>query len=1054
MVQLRQPDFSNIRRLASTMQAPQSSFQPITVRRLGEDPLSAKEWKQLIENTFIDMGITPTSSLLQEDKPTDNRSKTQKRLDTLKERLEKSGHKVPEPDSQGRQGFVGKLLNALGAPGGAVTTLVHDAIKGTNRSPLQSLKKGFTGEDRKIGSDILDELGVKNKVAKGVGGFLADVVLDPTTYLGVGLAKNVGTKATETAAKKALAKHGQKASSKELQKIIEHAVGPASRGASSTADPRIAAVAREMGRPVKVRARTDGRSPIYELGDVAPNLPRQINLEVGIPFTNVSKQIADLTPAFRKAGEAFRKMPTSNNPIIRSIGQLGSRTGSTVRNMFASYNLPSNVANLFRQRQMKINAGSKIGVQTGIKIDQMIGRYKGNEELHRAIAMSIENPSRTSQLLHSLPSEQRNSVQAAMNLAKKELDEIAKREVAAGVMDADKVRDFYFSHLLSGDKRALDEARRTLSSTQPNQLRSIGTFQQARTMETLEELEKFVEMFNRSNPGLKDIEVNYNIGQVVATRRIASETLIQNKKLVDNIKKLGTDYVRPLKKNSIPDPGFTKLEGVSKDLENFAISNDVAKFLQEWNNITKPGGSLNNLVEIWDTAMRIFKTSATATPGFHVRNFLGSIWNNWIMGVKNPRDYINAADMILVGKARRLDKNMEAINRIRIDLPNGHSLSGEEILRLANQYDLLHAGWMGDLGSMSVKEIGKSSGLRKAARLGHVREFGEASEDVARLAGFMDQLRKTGDPYASALNVKKHLFDYSELSNFEKKWLRRVIPFYTWSRKNIPLQLEALITRPGMYTGLAHAQDEGAEFSGIDIEEMPDWLANSAMVPLGNTEEGYTRYLNQFALPANDIMEILRGASSPQDFLKYMMQQTAPFVRGPIEYSQNKQFFTGQPIDRDAELSGENVSGEAFINYLFQQSGLPYNLYRSLTDSREITDVVNPPNPEDARPEDAFIARNLAPFDPKEPLGFAGMFGEYNPEYWLEEALPYRHAQQLQGEIRRLTRKGETVYTKTEIDQAEELGLTPEQVRLFRQLLDDMGERKTKKNILELAENQ
>lgn len=1042
---MRTPNFQNVRRLASSM------IPSRQVRRLGEDPFSASEWKSIIDQGFNDAGafsLPSAPSLPGMEDDANERTPNQKRLDTLKERLEASGHEVPESEDEGRQGFVGWLLNALGAPGGAVTTLVHDAVDGGDFNAWESLRKGWTGEERKIGSDILDELGVENKWARGIGGFLTDIALDPTSYIGVGLVRNVGTAATREAAEQAIRRTGQQVSSRELDTIIEHAVGPSARGAASTNDPRIAAVAQELGRPVKMRARTDGGPAYYELSEVAPRLPTQVNLEVGIPFTSRQLKIADLTPAFQRAGDAFRRMPTSNNPVIRSIGRIGERTGNVVRKMFSSYNLPPEVANLFRQRQMKINHGSKIGVQTGIKIDQLLGNYRGNEEIHRAMAYALDTPSASKDFLNNIPPQHRKQVEQAFDLAKKELDEIAQREVRAGVLNPDKVREFYFPHLLDGDRRAIEAAHAQLFGQDGSRLRTTGRFQQERTFDTLRELEEFVAIFNRERPELGKLKVNYNIGQVVATRRLASETLLQNKKLIDNLKNLGHQFIKPLKDGLHAEPGYVKLADTFPELRNYMVQEDVANFLINWNKISRPGGELNDLVRLWDLSMRIFKTSATATPGFHVRNFLGSIWNNWVMGAKNPQDYVNAAHMVLGGRARRLEPNREALNRVQVDLPDGRTISGEEVLRLAQQYDLLHAGWMGDLGMLTVDEIGKRSGFRKAIRLGHFKEFGEATEDVARLAGFMDQLRKTGDPYASALNVKKHLFDYSELSNFEKTFMRRLIPFYTWMRKNVPLQLEALITRPGMYTGLAHAQEEGAALSGIDLDEMPDWLANSAMIPLGETGEGFTRYLNQFALPANDIFELLRGMQNPQEFLRYIGQQTAPHVRMFAEYPLNKQFFTGEPIDRDAQQTGGSISREDFINYLFSQTGLPYNVFRSLAGRREL---LRPPGEED-RSDDEFIARNLPPFDPEQPLGLAGMFGEYNPEYWQERSLPYRHSQQLQREIRRLTREGETVYTKTEIDQARELGLTPEQVRFFRNMLDEMGLQKSKKNIADLAQ--
>src|SRR5699024_9187779 len=167
---LVQPSFSNIRRLASSLQAPSSSFYVPSVRRAGSGrrssvsarPLSKKDMRNMIEDELYDRGLMHPDKAypsLEELGLADEKelSPTQQRMETLQERLEKSGHEVPQPKDQGRQGFVGGLLNALGAPGGAVTTLLHDIADGGDFNPWQSIKSGWTGDDRKTGSDILEE---------------------------------------------------------------------------------------------------------------------------------------------------------------------------------------------------------------------------------------------------------------------------------------------------------------------------------------------------------------------------------------------------------------------------------------------------------------------------------------------------------------------------------------------------------------------------------------------------------------------------------------------------------------------------------------------------------------------------------------------------------------------------------------------------------------------------------------------------------------------------------------------------------------------------------
>jgi len=121
-------------------------------------------------------------------------------VETLTRRLHESGHEVPDPQSAGRQGVVGWLLNALGAPAGAITTPIHRAITGEG-GLLRGVVEGFTGRDRRTGSDIVEALGMESRVGQGVLGFLLDVALDPLTYVGVGALRHVGTAATRTAAR-------------------------------------------------------------------------------------------------------------------------------------------------------------------------------------------------------------------------------------------------------------------------------------------------------------------------------------------------------------------------------------------------------------------------------------------------------------------------------------------------------------------------------------------------------------------------------------------------------------------------------------------------------------------------------------------------------------------------------------------------------------------------------------------------------------------------------------------------------------------------------------
>ena len=66
----------------------------------------------------------------------------------------------------------------------------------------------------------------------------------------------------------------------------------------------------------------------------------------------------------------------------------------------------------------------------------------------------------------------------------------------------------------------------------------------------------------------------------------------------------------------------------------------------------------------------------------------------------------------------------------------------------------------------------------------------------------------------AAQEVKKSLFDYSDVSRFERDVLKRFMPFYTWTRKNIPAQLASLVKNPQRAEKLAIAKAQFEHESG------------------------------------------------------------------------------------------------------------------------------------------------------------------------------------------------------------------------------------------------
>ena len=148
------------------------------------------------------------------------------------------------------------------------------------------------------------------------------------------------------------------------------------------------------------------------------------------------------------------------------------------------------------------------------------------------------------------------------------------------------------------------------------------------------------------------------------------------------------------------------------------------------------------------------------------------------------------------------------------------------------------------------------------------------------------------DPQAAAMRTKKYLFDYQDLTDVEKGLLRRVVPFWTWTRKNVPLALETLVTQPGKVSALGKVQAEAEKQieEGLDRKYVSDFIRDGLGVPMRKGEGGKVEYfLMKGWVPTADLAKI-----DPQE----MFGMLHPALKAPIEQAMNKNVFSGRPIER------------------------------------------------------------------------------------------------------------------------------------------------------------
>lgn len=344
-------------------------------------------------------------------------------------------------------------------------------------------------------------------------------------------------------------------------------------------------------------------------------------------------------------------------------------------------------------------------------------------------------------------------------------------------------------------------------------------------------------------------------------------------------------------------PGFVNMEKFmdNKMFRGVQMPEEVADAVKGYVNINTDKES-QALGRAFDSVNRWWKNFALIAPAYHSRNAVGNFFNNWLGGFSDPQLYKDAA-ILQIGKAGKLTaRQAEILNAAKRLGVNDTGFYGSELSQTISD-QMSKPGWNPLAPNRRNLLFGTQGALSRSSRA-----FGTFMEDNARLASFMDRLNK-GDSFAEASeHVKKFLFDYGELTNFERKVLKRIIPFYTWTRKNMPLQVEMLVKEPRKALGIFKAQEamEAATIEPGEKEDilaaLPEWMqgGHPIILPFKDPNTGNPVVISgQGFLPLYDLTRI--GMKSSFDDLVNMI---SPIIKFPLlELPKNLNLFKGDRLD-------------------------------------------------------------------------------------------------------------------------------------------------------------
>ncbi|HHY93829.1 MAG TPA: hypothetical protein GX513_02280 [Firmicutes bacterium] len=707
---------------------------------------------------------------------------------------------------------------------------VAGALAGEPGERLKGAVAGLTGKTHITGADLLKEWGLRPSTLTSIGGFLLDVALDPTTYLTFG-------------------------------------IGSAAKGAATQAGKALVVRAGIPGTKAAVSAKV-GLGPAEKLVQAVRQVPAVRGVEEALgtafstgyirPSTISSPEELEKVMAGRKAIEELGRSVRGKREEALSRFQEVFRGVSREKAEQAGVlmeTMEMRLANMPMAELRKL-AEPLLSAEEVAKLKGKAGRVRLSQAIREAgiLAQSIEDP----------------EVARLVRLGQELRDATEMADIAAGV-EFDRI-PAYLRRLYHDPPERVAQAYNKYQQ-QAARLSPKAGYQRHRTAPWLtpEQAEKL-----GLHP-VKDIRVRTAARELEGIHQRALRGMYGKLKeiggLVVEADKAPAHFVR----FNIPE------------LAGYAVHPEIARFLTRFNDVFTTDVGLSSMRKAWQRVTNTWKGLVTApNPEFHIRNAMGNFILNFLGGTVDPRRYVAAAE-IQRGKDLALTLG-------------GKRWSGREILRTFREQGLEGFGFFGaELGAEPTQALLREveerfAGIGPKELLKHPiatgRRVGSAIESNAKLAHFIDRLAKGDTVEEAAESVRKHLFDYSELTPTEQT-LRLIVPFYTWTRKALPLMAGKLLEEPGKFTALHHLIENAMKKGDIREEEIPTWLQEALTIPI--KKQGDTIWTLNLGNPMAELNRI--DVSSMMQNIRELFSMVHPVIR-LAEAAANYQFFSGAPIER------------------------------------------------------------------------------------------------------------------------------------------------------------
>lgn len=368
-----------------------------------------------------------------------------------------------------------------------------------------------------------------------------------------------------------------------------------------------------------------------------------------------------------------------------------------------------------------------------------------------------------------------------------------------------------------------------------------------------------------------ELEHGYRLAQLATASVPTMRTVV--------IEPLAEGYERAAREAGLlagtsPLKGDPRMLGLRGDSEAVELLQNIAR-------INQPG-VVGDMARFMRGYTGFFRSYATLSPGFHVRNSISNVFSMFAGGaeIKNMREGFRLWRLMddHIGRGGTLDSWVASL-----------PAEQQEYARKAARIVLGLGGGKTEDALEGFVRSGVGV-LRDNRAIRTSRKVGHKAEGSARFMMAYDSLVKGMDENVAFNRTRRYMIDYNEKTLLDET-MRDIIPFWTWMSRNLPLQIVNRWANPKPYIFYQRAYNN---FNQED-RNTPAWLRKEQAINLGGG-----KYLNP-DLPFTGINEQIQGLTNPQQLMGYVN----PGLRVPLEMMAGKSFFSGQELDGYVPLQGK-----------------------------------------------------------------------------------------------------------------------------------------------------